>query len=176
MSKSAVENLQVTNGVHLTSAMTPYDYKNTPPSPGEEIFDTFISTPLDSKPLKAVLTFKNSILISISLTINPSTNTLEKVKNQIKEKYGTGEIDDSRKEEQCIYKNGANFKIMSGSVYTTWIEELSQTEKIKTILMDVSIETCPSNLRTGHTDPIKVQSLIIRKFNNIVEDQPRNIF
>ena len=176
MSKSAVENLQVTNGVHLTSAMTPYDYKNTPPSPGEEIFDTFISTPLDSKPLKAVLTFKNSILISISLTINPSTNTLEKVKNQIKEKYGTGKIDDSRKEEQCIYKNGANFKIMSGSIYTTWIEELSQTEQIKTTLIDVSIETCPSNLRTDRTDPIKIQSLIFRKVKNIVEDQPRNIF
>ena len=176
MSKSAVENLQVTNGVHLTSAMTPYDYKNTPPSPGEEIFDTFISTPLDSKPLKAVLTFKNSILISISLTINPSTNTLEKVKNQIKEKYGTGKIDDSRKEEQCIYKNGANFKIMSGSIYTTWIEELSQTEQIKTTLIDVSIETCPSNLRTDRTDPIQIQSLIFRKVKNIVEDQPRNIF
>ena len=176
MSKSAVENLQVTNGVHLTSAMTPYDYKNTPPSPGEEIFDTFISTPLDSKPLKAVLTFKNSILISINLTINPSTNTLETVKNQIKEKYGTGKIDDSRKEEQCIYKNGANFKIMSGSIYTTWIEELSQTEQIKTTLIDVSIETCPSNLRTDRTDPIKIQSLIFRKVKNIVEDQPRNIF
>ena len=177
MSKSAVENLQVTNGVHLTSAMTPYDYKNTPPSrPDEEIFDTFISTPLDSKPLKAALTFKNSILISINLTINPSTNTLETVKNQIKEKYGTGKIDDSRKEEQCIYKNGANFKIMSGSIYTTWIEELSQTEQIKTTLIDVSIETCPSNLRTDRTDPIKIQSLIFRKVKNIVEDQPRNIF
>ena len=176
MSKSAIENLQATNGVHLTSAMTPFDYKNTTPIPDEEIFNTFISTPLDSKPLKAALTFKNSILISISLTINPSTNTLEKVKNQIKEKYGTGEIDDSRKEEQCIYKNGANFKIMSGSVYTTWIEELSQTEQIKTTLIDVSIETCPSKLRTDRTDPIKIQSLIFRKVKNIVEDQPRNIF
>ena len=177
MSKSAIENLQATNGVHLTSAMTPFDYKNTPPSrPDEEIFDTFISTPLDSKPLKAALTFKNSILISINLTINPSTNTLETVKNQIKEKYGTGKIDDSRKEEQCIYKNGANFKIMSGSIYTTWIEELSQTEQIKTTLIDVSIETCPSNLRAGGTDPIKIQSLIFRKVKNIAEDQSRNIF
>ena len=115
-------------------------------------------------------------LDKINLTINPSTNTLETVKNQIKEKYGTGKIDDSRKEEQCIYKNGANFKIMSGSIYTTWIEELPQTEQIKTTLMDVSIETCPSNLRAGGTDPIKIQSLIFRKVKNIVEDQPRNIF
>lgn len=176
MSKSAIENLQATNGVHLTSAMTPFDYKNTTPIPDEEIFNTFISTPLDSKPLKAALTFKNSILISINLTINPSTNILETVKNQIKEKYGTGKTDDSRREEQCIYNNGANFKIMSGSIYTTWIEELPQTEQIKTTLMDVSIETCPSNLRAGGTDPIKIQSLIFRKVKNIAEDQSRNIF
>ena len=176
MSKSAIENLQATNGVHLTSAMTPFDYKNTTPIPDEEIFNTFISTPLDSKPLKAALTFKNSILISINLTINPSTNILETVKNQIKEKYGTGKTDDSRREEQCIYNNGANFKIMSGSIYTTWIEELSQTEQIKTTLIDVSIETCPSNLRTDRTDPIKIQSLIFRKVKNIAEDQSRNIF
>ncbi len=176
MSKSAIENLQATNGVHLTSAMTPFDYKNTTPIPDEEIFNTFISTPLDSKPLKAALTFKNSILISINLTINPSTNILETVKNQIKEKYGTGKTDDSRREEQCIYNNGANFKIMSGSIYTPWIEELPQTEQIKTTLMDVSIETCPSNLRAGGTDPIKIQSLIFRKVKNIAEDQSRNIF
>lgn len=112
----------------------------------------------------------------MSVSLDPSTNILERIAAQIVEKYGAGKVEDTRKEEQCIYKNGANFKVMSGAVFTDWSEEFSAKERVETRLTDVSMESCPSNLRTGGIGPVKIRALSFRKVQSSGESKPRNLF
>src|ERR1700681_4113242 len=139
--------------------MAPYQYKNSVAKPGEDKFDASVVTPLSTTPLKAVLTFEGGQLTGLYMTLEESSSMLERVSKQIAEKYGPGQVNDSRKEEQCIYKNGSNFKITSGSVNTKWVEQLSSIDRIETPLQDMAIATCPASLRYGSIDPIKLRSL-----------------
>lgn len=176
LTKESVESLQSGDGIYLSGAMTPYEYKNTSPKPGEDEFDALLVTPLAAAPLKSVLTFEGGQLSGLYLTLEQSSNMLEQITSQITEKYGPGAVEDNRKEEQCIYKNGANFKLKSGAVHTRWSQEVSKTEKIETTVSDISIEMCPSNLRYGKIGPIKLRSLTIRRLNIGAEPKSKNLF
>lgn len=146
MTKETIESLQVSQGVHLNSPMTAYQYKNGAPKEGVDKFNARLATPLSSEPVDAVLTFESSQLTELYINIPESSNMLERIKAQITEKYGAGKEENTMKEEQCIYKNGANFKLSSGALSTTWTETSSRTELIETNLSDIVIATCPSNL------------------------------
>lgn len=177
MSKESIEALTAISGVYVTTPMTPYVYKYSSPKAGEDKFDTSLLTPLSENPIKSVLTFDSNKLVSLSLDLDGSDGIFDKIKKQISDKYGNGVVEDNRKEEQCIYRNGANFKITSGSLNTKWFENINQTEKIETVISDVVIETCPSNLRHGGLDPIKVRNLTVKKVNSPSSpDKEKNIF
>jgi hypothetical protein len=175
MSKEAVESLQPSEGVYLNSPMTPYQYGNSAPKEGLEKFDAFLVIPLSPDPLAMVLTFEAAQLTELYITLTDSSNTLERVKAQIAEKYGPGKIEDTMKEEQCIYRGGANFKLSSGVLSTTWTEEYSQLVRIETKLSDIVLATCPSNLRYS-IGPIKLKSMTIRKVRSAGEAKPKNLF
>ena len=53
------------------------------------------------------------------------------------------------KEEQCIYKNGSNFKLSSGSIYYRWIENFNSQSDIETFLMIGDSNSCPDRLSYG---------------------------
>ncbi|WP_448251643.1 hypothetical protein [Ottowia oryzae] len=147
MSRTAIEGLAVDDGVHLNSPLTPYQNKYYEPKPGEDRFDTMLITPFSKDPLKSVLTFSDGILKSIYIDLGDSSRIVDQVKELITEKYGEPKVDNSMKEEQCIYKGGANFKISSGSIRNSWTQDRPNAEPISTSLSDTVIDTCPSTLR-----------------------------
>ena len=175
MTKETIESLQVSQGVHLNSPMTAYQYKNGAPKEGVDKFNARLATPLSSEPVDAVLTFESSQLTELYINIPESSNILERIKAQITEKYGAGKEENTMKEEQCIYKNGANFKLSSGALSTTWTETSSRTELIETNLSDIVIATCPSNLRYS-IGPVKLRSINIRKIKPSTELKSKNLF
>lgn len=160
MPRSAVEGLAESDGVHLSSPLTPYEYKKTEPTPGEDKFDTTLVSPLSEKPLKAVLTFSDSGLKSIFVELGESSRDVDRVKDLISAKYGEPKVENSMKEEQCVYKNGANFKVSSGIIKHSWNQERQNAEPISTSLAFWVFEMCPSNLRYG-MGAVKAGSLSI---------------
>ena len=96
--------------------------------------------------------------------------------NQIAEKYNQGAIKDERKEEQCIYKNGANFKITTGTVATTWRQALPSGEAIETRLSEFKFDMCPSNLRYGSVGGTELKSLTIRKVEQATDSKKDGLF
>jgi hypothetical protein len=176
MAKEAIEALQVSDGVYLAAPMTTYASKYDTPREGSGMFNASLSTPLSSKPMRAVLGFKADRLTYLHFDFSESITDFQRVAAQISEKYGPGIIDDNRKEEQCIYKNGANFKITSGKVLSTWSENISNSERIETQISDVSIEICPSNLRNESVGGIQMRTITIQKLTNTSNEKPKNLF
>ena len=176
MTKEAIEALQPTEDLYLTAPMTPYHSKFYTPKDGIDKFDATLIAPFSAKSLKAVLTFQSGGLTEATIFLDESSGMLNRIKGQIAEKYGPGKIEDNRKDEQCIYKNGSNFKISSGTINTKWVAELTATERIETNLGDLSLEHCPSSLRDVRTGPIVVHGLTMQRFDSKSEVKPRNPF
>lgn len=176
MTKTQVEALQASDGIYLTNAMTPYVNERYTPVDGVDKFNTYLQTPLSTTAFKSVLTFEAGKLSSIYINFDDANNVLEQVTSQISEKYGAGVINSDRKEEQCIYKNGANFKITKGTITTMWTESLSQNERIETITNDWLFDMCPSNLRYGSVGASKMTSITIQKRTVSPADKSKNIF
>jgi len=176
MTKEAVEALQPTEGVYLSVPMTPSKFnKYVSPKAGVERFDCSLVTPLSKDALETVLVFESGQLTEIFLVLDKSSNMLERVKNQIVDKYGPGRVEDTRKEKQCIYKNGANFKITSGDITTIWVENFSDAERVETRLSDTSLDACPSELKY-RIEPTVVRSLTIHRFNSVEQVKSNNLF
>lgn len=176
MTKAEVEALQSTDGVYLSSKMIPYVRKNVQPKEGVDQFDALIVTPLSTAPLKTALTFSEGKLTELYMGIDEPSNLLDHIKAQITEKYGDGKVKDDRKEEQCIYKNGANFKLTTGLIGVEWEQNLSAGERVLTRLSDYKIDMCPSNLSNGSIGAISSRGLTILKINNKTTPSPKNLF
>lgn len=176
MSKEAVDALISNDGVYLSAPMTPYEYKNSSPIPNEDRFNALLISMISAKPLEAVLTFSGNALKSIFVTLETSSSMLEEVKGQISSKYGEPKVENSMKEEQCIYKNGANFKISTGDISYKWLLSQPKGEKIETSLSELVYETCPSNLRYSSIGAIKIQTLSIRIANDKLDNKAANPF
>lgn len=177
MNKEAVESLTEKDSIYLATPMSPYVYKYSTATEGIDKFDAKLNSPLSSQPLEAVLSFKEDALQTIYISFKESVTVFEKVKAQISEKYGVGKQENTRKEEQCIYKNGANFKITTGTISQTWVDVISQTEQYETKISDYLYSSCPSNLRYGSVGEINLRSLTIDKKTVAPETpKPANLF
>jgi len=159
--KEQVESLPASGGVHLVTPLAPYVYKHVEPTPGENHFKTTITTPWSRNPLEATLTFSNDILINIYVALDDSASMLDQVRSQISAKYGDPNVDDKMEDKQCLYRNGANFKIKSGTIRYSWLQPMSDGEIIESKVSEGILDTCPTNLRYGSTGAIKVNSLSI---------------
>lgn len=176
MQMDAITQLQEADGVYLTEPLSAYENKYYTPKPGIDKYAAKIIIPNASKPLESVLTFSGNQLTEIYLNFENSPYLYDKVKDQIIEKYNQGTIKDERKEEQCIYKNGANFKITTGTIATTWRQELPAGEAIETRLSNFKFDMCPSNLRYGSVGGTELKSLTIRKLEKGIESKKEALF
>ena len=159
--RSAVEALSQSDGVYLESPLEPYEYEHSSPVPGEDKFNTRIVSPLSDQPQEAVLTFVGGQLQSIYLKLGESNRIVDSVKALITSKYGEPKVDNTMKEEQCIYKGGQNFKISSGAIRYEWKQDRPNADAVTASLSDVLIDMCPSNLRYA-IGAIKSKSLTLR--------------
>ena len=176
MQMDAVTHLKETDGVYLAEPLSAYENKYYAPKPGIDKYTTKITIPNASNPLGAVLTFSASQLTEIYLNFENSPYLYGKVKEQLTEKYNHGAIKDERKEEQCIYKNGANFKITNGTIETTWRQALPSGEAIETRLSEFKFDVCPSNLRYGTVGVTELNSLTIRKIEQATDSKKDGLF
>lgn len=161
MSKDAVMALPADEPVRLIGEMTPTVEKTEQP-PGTERFEGLITVPFSVEPVKATFSFKNGILHGLSLSREGDDALLERLVNQISERYGAGKVDDKRKEEQCIYRNGNNFTLKSGMLSTMWSTPNVDGKLVTTYFTDIVFNSCPSNLRDGSTYGVKMKMLSIR--------------
>jgi hypothetical protein len=145
MGKEELEALTASDGVYLSGPLTPKEEKHGKPPEGTVRYEASVTTPLSPSPVKANFTFQDGKLRYFSMELHEIT--FEFAQKQIAEKYGAGQVKDEQKEEQCIYKNGANFKLINGIKDVTWRQAISATDQITTSATDMRMAMCPSSLR-----------------------------
>jgi len=176
MSKDDVINLQESDGVYLTAPLSNYESKYYKPVAGIDKFSTKIILPNSSTPVNFVLSFSLNKLTEIEVDFENSPYLYEKLKDQIAEKYTQGVFKDGRVEEQCVYRNGANFKINSGSFGTTWTQVIGTSDAIETRAYTHKVDMCPSSLRYGSVGGVELKTLTIKKIERTSESNTKSLF
>lgn len=176
MTKIEIENLPESEPVRtLPGSTVPYVSKYTAPAEGIEKFSTLLRQPFNNDYLETILDFREGKLVNIHVSVKKESEyILEKISEQISEKYGKAETKDTRKEEQCIYKNGSNFKIVDGGVTHFWFDDKKLPGKlVETRITNTIFQSCPSNLRYA-TTPIHILSMGIGVTNK--KEKVQNAF
>lgn len=145
MTKEELETLTATDSTYLASPLTVKEEKYAKPKEGVIRYDAQLKIPQSPTPIKGMFTFEEGKLRAFIMEVHGIT--FEFMQKQIAEKYGAGEVKDQQKEEQCIYKNGSNFKLINGDKTVSWHQNISPTEQITTSALDMQMATCPSSLR-----------------------------
>ena len=83
-----------------------------------------------------------------------------KIRQELEAKYGSPTLDDGRKDEQCIYRNGNSFTLKSGVMSVRWKDDETSTT---TDLNLVHFQSCPSNLSSGMVSTQPRRSLSIQR-------------
>jgi hypothetical protein len=176
MKMDEVTQLQEADGAYLAEPLSAYEYKYSTPKPGIDKFSAKIRIPNVPEPLESVLTFSGNQLTEIYVSFGASQHLYEKIKDQISDKYNKGIIKDNLKEKQCIYKNGANFKITNGSIIIMWRQALPSREVIETSLSEYKTDWCPSNLTHGSAGGVTTLGLSIKKLEKPIESKNDTLF
>lgn len=175
MSKEAVEGLSQSEGVRLQAPLVPFEYRREQtPVPGVDKFTGLIISPMSENPLKTEFNFRDGFLLSFNVSLEREA-ILTKLRKQISEKYGDPRTVDDMKEEQCVYRNGSNFKIKSGIVSNHW-EEGSGSSRVETVLSTFVFDICPSSLRYGSVGGTTFHSLRIGSSAAQEKKKEENLF
>lgn len=174
LTKDALEQLGEKDGAYLSEPMTPYDDKYSKPVEGVEKYETTIRVSFLNKAALSVLTFHQNVLVRIYLKFNKDDYLYESLKDQITEKFGSGKSEDNKRERQCTYRNGANFKLQIGSRTTTWTNNISSDELIKTEMLDWTGGGCPLDLRFAIDEQPSLKTMTIEKIQNTEEYKKSN--
>lgn len=167
MTKAQVEALTEKDSFYLAMPLTPYVYsKGSTPVEGDDKFDGNLVTPYNAEPIPLTLTFKNDLLTSINIDLDKQEKLADNLESMVEKKYGPPNIHDEMKEEQCIYKNGANFKIKSGFLIKSWTQDVGDAtgEVITTTFTDMRLASCPSSLIGGLID-LRTRNFSLRRGN-----------
>lgn len=159
MTKVALEAMQESDGVYLKNYLSPYEDSDAKLKEGEEKFKGVLVTNLGASPIPTTFTFEKGQLTTLDMELDEFT--YRRVKAQITEKYCSGKVEEHRQEEQCVYRNGANFKVNSWFVFTKWNQKMDAAQEIATSLGEVVVDMCPTNLRYGTVGATKMWSLRI---------------
>ncbi|RAR51658.1 hypothetical protein C7401_13618 [Paraburkholderia unamae] len=160
MTREALEQLKEGDGVYLVAPLTA-EASNEPLPPGASKFATRIMTPFDGGAIEATFTIVSDVVTGMSLKLSESA--FEMAKSQIAAKYGRGKLADTRKAEDCLYRNGAHFKVKSGFVANFWRQSLSPTDQITTSAVEFLIDLCPSSLADDRTPPTIERYISVEK-------------
>jgi hypothetical protein len=158
MTQSAIEALQASDGTYLAGPLEPDTSTVTLPPDAVKVKGELV-TPLGSEPGKVSLTFTSGLLTAMSVTL--AEGQFAQAKSQLIEKYGEGKLDDDRKDEQCLYGNGSNFKVNSGAVAHRWVQSMSANDQIKGAAIEYTIDMCPPSLRSPYVGPTTVRFIVL---------------
>ncbi len=147
ISKENFENLK--GEITVVTPLT--DFEHSSPSEKETLkstmYRTKVLTPFSESELKAIVSFDKASGGLSYFSIDLDEQMYDTVGKQIRAKYGKpAKSNNTIKEEQCLYKNGANFKKSSGMVSSTWTSPTKGRELIELTASKVVIDPCPSRL------------------------------
>ncbi|MDH1253062.1 hypothetical protein N5C67_10395 [Comamonas thiooxydans] len=163
MSKVAVDQLNPLNNVYLDGELTQKfpDYRKM--APGEELYEGRLKTALASQSFRVFLTYQDGLLVEMSVSSDGHGTPIKTMADQVQAKYGDGTFKNEMKEEQCVYRNGAAFKIDQGKTARTWVQKTSDVDSVSTEFSVNVMDMCPSSLNMPRMPKSLFEVLRIKK-------------
>ncbi|WP_321902048.1 hypothetical protein [Paraburkholderia tropica] len=151
MTFNAVSALTEADGIYPVQPLQ-VDTRNTARGNGGMSYRARMRTPLDTDDSTPVsFSFVDGKLIGFSVELDDSH--FARAMTQIVDKYGKGELADDRKDEQCLYRNGANFKVNWGALSHRWTQRISDNTVIQTSATEFTVAMCPPSLDGPALEP-----------------------
>lgn len=169
ITKDAVEALTATDEVFLAEQLVE---KAKSPRHGT-MYMGKLKTPLyaDSLPISMVFDGEDTLTI---FRLDLPEDITDGVEKQLIAKYGAPKVEEKNEEEQCIYKNGANFKLQKKERKATWITLWKDSVHVETTIMSLVTPSCPGNLRYENVSATNINRLsFIRKKSQPTTQLPR---
>ena len=141
MNKSAIEQGDSSGAIKLLGPLQELKLPTKAPV-ADDYYTTQAVLPFSPDPVKLSLGFKGESLSVINIQL-PDEAMENKIRAELEGKYGPPKLDDGRKDEQCIYRNGNSFTLKSGVMSVGWTDEETSTT---TALNLVHFQSCPSSL------------------------------
>ena len=158
MSKSAIEQGDSSGAIKLLGPLQELKLPTKAPV-ADDYYTTQAVLPFSPDPVKLSLGFKGDSLSVINVQL-PDEVMETKIRQELEAKYGSPTLDDGRKDEQCIYRNGNSFTLKSGVMSVRWKDDETSTT---TDLNLVHFQSCPSNLSSGMVSTQPRRSLSIQR-------------
>ncbi|HDR9184579.1 TPA: hypothetical protein QDB06_005207 [Burkholderia vietnamiensis] len=160
MTRESLERLKAADGVYLVGPLVPHESSAPNRDKNESLYTAMIATPFDREPREASFTFSAGALTGFSIKLDDAA--FAQAKSQLADKYGAGKPDNDQHEEQCVYGNGAAFKVTWGTVATVWNQRISDTERISSSASELTLDACPPRLDMPHIGAMISNYLSIR--------------
>lgn len=169
MSKSSLEALSAQDSYYLKAPLVDYKYAEEKDKvEGVNKFQGSTFHPFNKEPIESSFTFKNDVLTGMSFDFKKDEALFNQLKTMVEKKYGKPMVKSDLKDEQCIYKNGANFSVKSGAETFKWAEKVTNEagEEVVTDFTNFVFASCPSRL---DETLIKINMLLFSISKNKVE-------
>lgn len=173
MTHEQLEAVSSDSVVYLTTPLAPLQSKHYKHVPGVDVFTAMVQTPFDPSPLHGAFKFTDGSLISISISLKNESNAFDVAKGMLSEKYGEARVVDEMNEEQCVLRNGANYKVQYGKLAYSWWSEPSDVGYVETQLVQSIMDGCAISRVAGGA--IESKSVVITRHDQKPE-KPANPF
>jgi hypothetical protein len=162
MSQQQIESLPTDGDVYLAKEMK---QQFNPDNDRTSIYTSSIAQPFINIPLDVTLSFDADDKLYKIYFDNTKSDVFYKIKSQLRAKWGEYKYKEEKKEEQCLYKNGANFKLSHLEMTSTWHPSKNQTIKV----FEFVGKTCPSSLNDGiHSESFNFLTISTTLFKKTV--------
>ncbi|SCZ33089.1 hypothetical protein SAMN02787148_11043 [Burkholderia vietnamiensis] len=160
MTQESLEKLKAADGVYLVGPFVPHESSAPNRNTGESLYTAVIATPFDREPREASFTFVGGALTGFLIKLDDTS--FAQAKSQLVDKFGPGKPNNDQHEEQCVYGNGAAFKVTWGTVAADWDQRVSDTERITSSASELTLDSCPPRLDMPHIKAITSNHISIR--------------
>lgn len=162
MTKEAISALPVDGDIALVAPLVE-NKKWSKPEKDKLDFDASLKSPLTKSPAKITLVFELGLLTYFSIELDASA--LADAESQLTTKYGAPKITVDATEEQCIYRNGANFKLPNNRRDANWEAQAVDGNSVRINVSSGVFSVCPSSLRSSGPNSIDYYSLSFSRFS-----------
>lgn len=131
MSKPEVEALK-DGDAHVVSRLHRLFNKKSESIPGVDRYVSKLVLPISSEPVSLSLTFKDDLLIGISVFSRAQNSVITDFSNEVLANYGEGVASDSTHLNPCGALNGESISAKSGDISKVWTQKSAGNSTIQT--------------------------------------------
>lgn len=140
MTREQVESIPAGGDIYFT---VPLAEQATKPTEGVQKLKSLLQSPLKPEPSPISLKFEGGVLTYFSIDLTETT--VKTAEAQLTAKYGPPTVQGDAEPEQCIFRNGNNFKMPQSIRNAVWAGKAADGQLVRISAISVRRAICPTD-------------------------------